>query len=111
MVSVEKDFQHYQYLRKVAQILKDAAWKPLMGDVFKFIRPGQQPTFDIIFADPPYALPHLTEIPDHIFASNLLKPDGIFILEHGKGDNFAAHPHFIDHRSYGSVNFSFFQQK
>ena len=38
----------------------------------------------------------------------LLKPGGLFVLEHGKKNHFEAHPCFIEHRSYGSVNFSFF---
>ena len=48
-------------------------------------------------------------IPDKIFEYNLLKEDGIFVLEHGKDQNFENHPHFIEHRHYGSVNFSFFR--
>ena len=39
---------------------------------------------------------------------SLLKPDGLFVLEHGKDYDFTSHPHFADHRTYGSVNFSFF---
>ena len=77
------------------------------ADVFKYVT-REQPAFDIIFADPPYALPNLKDIPDIIFASPLLSDDGIFILEHGKDHDFSSHPHFDSHRNYGSVNFSFF---
>ena len=31
--------------------------------------------------------------------------------QHGKTDNFTAHPCFVEHRAYGSVNFSFFREK
>ena len=79
----------------------------ICGDVFKFIsRCNEQ--FDFIFADPPYALNELEQIPNLIFSRNLLKKNGIFVLEHGKTNNFEQHPNFIEHRSYGSVNFSFF---
>ena len=31
------------------------------------------------------------------------------VLEHGKKNAFETHPHFVEKRVYGSVNFSFFQ--
>ena len=37
-----------------------------------------------------------------------MKDNGIFVLEHGKDYNFSDHPHFVEHRQYGSVNFSLF---
>ena len=65
--------------------------------------------FDFIFADPPYALTNLAELPEIILKSKMLKPEGIFVLEHGKELSFTAHPLFLEHRNYGSVNFSFFK--
>ena len=67
-------------------------------------------SFDMVFADPPYQLPHLDTLPDQVLSHNLLKTDGLFVLEHGKQNDFSDHPHFVDHRSYGSVNFSFFRK-
>ena len=109
VISVEKDFKHWQYLRRICQELGDPAWKPVHADVFKYVPKLSEP-FDIVFADPPYALPNLSELPELIFSNNILSEDGIFILEHGKSDDFSGHPHFVDHRSYGSVNFSFFKK-
>ena len=34
---------------------------------------------------------------------------GLFVLEHGKQNNFEENPHFIERRVYGSVNFSLFR--
>ena len=42
--------------------------------------------------------------------SRLLKPGALFVLEHGKDQNFSARPDFLEHRVYGSVNFSFFRK-
>lgn len=112
VVSVEKDFQHYQFIHKVCQQLGDQNWIPLHGDVFKYLakaEPTQQ--FDLIFADPPYTLPNLKDIPDVVFASGVLADDGVFVLEHGKTNDFSQNPHFVERRSYGSVNFSFFKNK
>ena len=60
---------------------------PVKGDVFKYIA-GCSTQFDFIFADPPYQLENISEIPDLIFDGNLLAPDGIFVLEHGSKNNF-----------------------
>ena len=109
VVSVEKDFKHWQFLQRVSRELGDKSWKPVHADVFKYVA-REQPAFDIIFADPPYALPNLKDIPDIIFSSPLLADGGIFILEHGKNYDFSSHPHFDSHRSYGSVNFTFFKK-
>ena len=78
------------------------------SDVFKYLN-NCALQFDFIFADPPYALPELPLLPNYIFEKQLLKADGYFVLEHGKTYNFSQHPHFIEHRTYGSVHFSFFQ--
>ena len=108
VIGVEKDFRHWQFLSQTSKVLGDRAWKPLHADVFKFITRSQEP-YDIIFADPPYMLPNIEEIPDLVLGNNLLAKDGIFILEHGKSNTFTSHPRFVSHRNYGSVNFTFFQ--
>ncbi len=108
VVSVEKDFRHHQFLLKVAGLLGDRAWLPLRGDVFRYVERCPQ-HFDIVFADPPYALENLAELPRLVLGSRLLNPGGLFVLEHGKSNDFSAHPRFQECRNYGSVHFSFFQ--
>lgn len=108
VVSVEKDGMHHSFICKVLKELKTDKCLPIRGDVFKFIKACRE-KYDIIFADPPYALETIAQIPDLIFANDLLCEDGIFVLEHGKTNNFEEHPHFFEHRAYGSVNFSFFK--
>ncbi|WP_418829277.1 RsmD family RNA methyltransferase, partial [Phocaeicola sp.] len=101
VVSVEKDPQHYAFICKVMNEVKTNKCLPLRGDVFRYIeRCSEQ--FDFIFADPPYTLKELATIPDKVFEHQLLKPEGIFVLEHGKDLNFESHSHFIEHRHYGS---------
>ena len=80
----------------------------IRGDVFRFLKSCHQ-QFDFIFADPPYALPKLTDIPDLVLNGDLLKDGGIFVFEHGKQNDFSTHPRFLEHRSYGSVNFTLFR--
>jgi 16S rRNA (guanine(966)-N(2))-methyltransferase RsmD len=108
VVSVEKDRDHYAFISKIVKELKTDRNILIKGDVFKFIKGGRS-EFDFIFADPPYELEGLETIPDLVFGNNLLREDGIFVLEHGKKNNFEEHPHFVERRVYGSVNFSFFK--
>ena len=100
--------RHHRLIRQFLDKLQDTAALPVRGDVFQYLAKCRE-QFDFIFADPPYALPQLPELPDIVLSCNLLKEGGLFVLEHGKTNNFSQHPRFVEHRSYGSVNFSFFQ--
>ncbi len=80
------------------------------ADVFDLLKRANR-KFEIIFADPPYSLHDLPQLPDIVFESNVLTEDGIFILEHPKEYSFEDHPHFWQHRAYGKVNFTFFAMK
>ncbi|MBE0675685.1 MAG: RsmD family RNA methyltransferase [Bacteroidales bacterium] len=64
--------------------------------------------YDIIFADPPYALKWLPEIPDMVLRSGAVTPSTLFILEHPRTIDFSNHEALSEHRNYGNVNFSFF---
>lgn len=77
-------------------------------NVFDFL-PICREKFDIIFADPPYALEGLAGLPDLVFSLDLLHPGCYFILEHGGEYSFKEHPRFVKERSYGRVHFSFFE--
>ncbi len=108
VVSVEADRDHHAFIKQCIAKLATDRCMTIRGDVFRFVKSCRQ-QFDFIFADPPYALKELSSIPDLIFSRNLLKPDGIFVFEHGKDNDFSSHPCFVEHRSYGSVNFSLFR--
>ena len=109
VISVEADRDHHRFISDCLKKLDTQACIPLRGDVFRFLKSCRQ-QFDLIFADPPYALKELPTIPDLIFERDLLKPEGIFVFEHGKDHDFSTHPHFVEHRSYGSVNFTLFKK-
>ena len=110
VISIEQNDRHCNSIRKVCTDLKIDNLSLLKTDVFKYIA-SCHTQFDMIFADPPYELEKLAGIPDLIFAHNLLKSDGLFVLEHSSKDSFENHPNFADHRNYGNVNFSFFEVK
>ncbi len=112
VVSIELDRDHHRFIQEcLRKLLGDqhSVAIPIRGDVFRFVKSCHQ-KFDFIFADPPYALEQLPSIPDLIFSKDLLKPGGIFVFEHGSNHSFTDHPNFIDHREYGSVNFTIFRR-
>ncbi len=108
VVSVELDRDHHRFIQECVKKLGATNMIPIRGDVFRYLKSCKQ-QYDFIFADPPYALKELPQIPDLIFDKQLLKPDGLFVFEHGKDYDFSGHPNFVEHRSYGSVNFSLFK--
>lgn len=79
-------------------------------NVFDFL-PLCTRKYDIIFADPPYALEDLAGIPDKVLALDLLHPERYFILEHPDDYSFTDHPFFVKEKKYGNVHFSFFEKK
>ncbi|MDE5607822.1 MAG: RsmD family RNA methyltransferase [Muribaculaceae bacterium] len=107
VTAVEKATTQYNFIRKVASQLNVSNLRLIKGDVFQFVRTASR-KYDIIFADPPYDLPNFGEIPQLILSSDMLKDDTIFIIEHSKNYDFSSLPHFLEHRAYGSVNFSIF---
>lgn len=107
VVSVEKDPNHCAFIKKVKIQLQADNLTVIKGDAFRFIETTRQ-TFDFIFADPPYILKNLAEIPSLILEKSLLHPGGIFVMEHPKIYDFSDLPFFAQKRVYGAVNFSIF---
>ena len=85
------------FIIPVRDRLGDDALRVVRGDAFRFIAAARTP-YDIIFADPPYDHPRFDEIAELVMHSRLYVP--------GKSD---PPPGIIQHRAYGSVNFSIFQ--
>lgn len=97
-------------IRFIQQTLEKLGEKKVLSfrtDVFIAL-PRFKNKFDLIFADPPYDYAHYERLVDEVFKFERLKPNGIFVLEHPKEQQFSQHPYFIQHRHYGKVNFSFF---
>ena len=95
-------------IAKVAKELKTDSLTLIRGDVFRYLHSAPTQGFDFIFADPPYALKELPEVPELVFKRDLLRDGGIFVMEHPKTNDFSGLPYFYQHRVYGSVNFSIF---
>ncbi len=110
VTAVEQSERHCAFIRKTAEKLNIDNLLLIKSDVFKFIEKTRL-QYDFIFADPPYDLLKLSQMPDLVFVNSLLSKQGIFVLEHSAKNNFESHPNFTHHRHYGNVNFSFFEAK
>jgi 16S rRNA G966 N2-methylase RsmD len=76
--------------------------------VFKYLQ-LETDQYELIFADPPYDLNQIPEIPKIIFEKNLVAPGGLLIIEHQSLQNLSNHPAFVEQRKYGHSSFSFFE--
>lgn len=108
VTAVEKASTQYNFIRKIATQLNVDNLTLLRTDALRFINAASH-SYDIVFADPPYDLPNFSEIAPAVLNSRLLKAGSLFIIEHSKNYDFSNLPHFLEHRAYGSVNFSIFR--
>jgi 16S rRNA (guanine(966)-N(2))-methyltransferase RsmD len=107
VVSLEMAPRHFKFIQDTCRAIGMDQVSVIRADAFRYLKRPTQ-SFDIIFADPPFDHPGLPELPDLIFGTEILVNEGLFILEHPGKYSFTAHPHFLQHRKYGGVNFTFF---
>lgn len=108
---VEKNPKHARYIKQILGELKSPrVARVVVQDVFKYLAKAEE-SFDLIFADPPYDLPTLPELPQLVLESKLLAEGGIFVLEHPTSHQFMdTDPSCFKHKAYSEVNFSFFRR-
>ena len=104
---VEMARENASFIKREAARLGLGNVTMVRDNVFDFL-PICTEKFDLIFADPPYALEGLETLPDKVLGQNILHPECYFILEHGDEHSFTAHPAFVKEKVYGRVHFSFF---
>lgn len=109
VVSIEQNYKHYAFIKRIAGELRFTQMEIFKTDVFIACKKLKGRKFDIIFADPPYQLERISEIPAAIFNNDLLADNGLAVIEHPGNIDFSTHPRFSEHRRYGSVNFSIFR--
>jgi len=108
VVSVDRSVQCVHYLKDTARQHGLTTIKAFKEDVFKYLD-LETDQFDLIFADPPYDLNKIPEIPKIIFDKKLLASGGLLIVEHQSLQNLSNHPAFMEQRKYGHSSFSFFK--
>lgn len=113
VTTIEKASVQTTFIARVARELGCSdRLRLIRGDVFKFLASlPPAPAFDLIFADPPYDLPRFAEVPRLVLDAGILRPGGIFVIEHSRAYDFSGLPGFADHRAYGSVNFTILRRE
>lgn len=110
ITSVDNAFKCTTFVKKQAEDFKFPQVKAINADVFQLLK--KLPTkYDVIFADPPFSNEKLEELIYLVFENQLLKQNGIFILEHEGIHNFAFNKYLKEKRSYGKITFSIFTHK
>jgi 16S rRNA (guanine966-N2)-methyltransferase len=105
---IDKDPKHIAGIKRIINDIGFENIRTIHIDVRAYLKTCSV-KYDVVFADPPYDLKWLKELPDMVTGSGVIKEDGFFILEHPKALSFSNHPQFFEHRNYGGVNFSFFK--
>jgi len=108
VISVDRSIHCINYIKDTSRQHGLDQIKTFRADIFKYLQ-LETDQYDLIFADPPYDLNQIPEIPKIVFDKNLLKPGGLLIVEHQSMQNLSNHPAFVEQRKYGHSSFSFFK--
>lgn len=84
----------------------------VQGDVYQYLKSSYR-KYDVVFADPPYAMESLHELPNSIFESNVVSKHGYLVIEHPTRFEFnpGSRWEIATQKVYGRTCVSFFQHK
>jgi 16S rRNA (guanine966-N2)-methyltransferase len=108
VISVDRSIHCVNYLKDTSRQHKLDQVKAYKEDVFKYLQIETE-QYDLVFADPPYDLNRIPDIPKIVFERNILLPGALLIVEHQSMQNISQHPAFVEQRKYGHSSFSFFR--
>ena len=103
---VDVNFQCIQFIKRMNKELQFNN-RVIRSEAIRFLKKCKE-QYTFIFADPPYQMNGINNIPTLVFENELLKPNGILVVEHDSYLDFSEHLNFQENRQYGRVNFSFF---
>ena len=104
ILAVDNNFNCINYIEKTSNELAFNI-STIKSNCLQYLKNCKQ-QFNFIFADPPYDYEEHQELKNLICERNLVKKDGILIIEHNKETSFAEDN--IELRKYGAVHFSIF---
>ncbi|HEX5003034.1 MAG TPA: RsmD family RNA methyltransferase [Bacteroidia bacterium] len=107
ITAVDENDKCTLHLRKTVNLLEETGIHVIRSEVQFYLKKCLD-TFDLIFADPPFDTANKDAIWKIICERNLLKSNGIFILEHQSRESYSEIRGFSEVRKYGNVAFSFF---
>ena len=101
---VDNNFNCINYIEKTSDELEFNI-STIKSNCLQYLKNCKQ-QFNFIFADPPYDYKEYQELKNLVYENNLIKKDGVLIIEHNKETSFEADN--VDLRKYGTVHFSIF---
>jgi len=104
VTGIDNNFHCIKYIEKTTKEL-DLNITAVKSDCIKYLENCKQ-QFNFIFADPPYDYENYQEMKDLIINKNLIKGEGLLIIEHNKDTQFEGEN--VKLRKYGTVHFSIF---
>ena len=106
ITSLDVNFQCIQFIKRMNKELQFNN-RVIRSEAIRFLKQCKE-QYTFIFADPPYQMEGINNLPTLVFEKELLKSDGILVVEHEKKLDFSEHLNFQENRQYGRINFSFF---
>ena len=104
VLAIDNNYHCIEYIEKTTKEL-DFNITTIKSDCLQYLKNCKQ-EFNFIFADPPYDYEEYQELKNLVFEKNLVKKEGILIIEHNNETSFEADN--IELRKYGTVHFSIF---
>lgn len=108
IIAVDINEKCVSFIKNTKQKLHLEALQVIKKDAFAYLKQCNE-TFDIIFADAPYANPLIRTLPQLVAEKKLLKPNGWLIVEHETILDLDSEIGFFDKRIYGQSAFSIFK--
>ena len=87
VIFVEKNPKHFKLLKQNLSSF-DFEYKVYLNDAMRALKYFNEEQFDVIFLDPPYETGCIEKVLPPIAEKNILKADGLIIIECTKDENF-----------------------
>jgi 16S rRNA (guanine966-N2)-methyltransferase len=107
ITSVDLNFKCVEFIKSMKQKHGLSAMDVIKKDAFVFLK-STPATYDIIFADAPYAHRDIIHISEIVAERKLINTNGLLIVEHETTLDLDHQPNFTEKRVYGQSCFSFF---
>ncbi len=108
VLALDADAKCVKYISSTFKDLGANNAQAQQTQVERFFAGPAQP-YDLIFMDPPYAMPGQDALVLRIMQGGWLERDGLLILEHASSAAFNGLAYFTELRKYGGSSFSFFE--
>lgn len=107
---VENDRKAFAFLQANITLIKAEADATLIFGSVDQVLSSRVQRYGVVFADPPYSLTTLNELPRKIFSSGVLEPDGMLVIEHPTHFQFDPSPlcRMAIEKTYGRTAVTYF---